>query len=325
MFLVAPPDHPLAARERVSLHDLEKFPFVGYHEGMHTRSMIDALFKRMSLNIEYAIESSNSATIKQMVLAGMGLAFLPEIAVSAELRRGQLVRLDVPPLMLHQDVTLYTRKNRTPRARRRVRAVRKGLLTARSGGGQARGVGRSAKTGSRDFSRSQNRLGRVKSTSSGDGKKSSTCFGDDRRRPLLPPMTLVTIAMFIAGAALEPSSGSPAARTARGAQPSSRSGAIAGRIFTLEQADNTDTLKPCQGCAEEQQRAFLARSHHARQVSGRAKNVSSRSAKTWKPSSSRSPSRSTKVVRRSRRKRFVRCGMAGSRNTWKRSVPRLNR
>ena len=75
--------------------------------------MIDALFKRMSLNIEYSIESSNSATIKQMVLAGMGIAFLPEIAVNAELRRGLLKRLDVPPMVMHQDVTLYTRKNRT--------------------------------------------------------------------------------------------------------------------------------------------------------------------------------------------------------------------
>jgi DNA-binding transcriptional LysR family regulator len=113
MFLVAPPEHPLVQLERVSPHDLEKHPFVGYHEGMHTRSMIDALFKRMSLSIEYSIESSNSATIKQMVLAGMGIAFLPEIAVAAELRRGQLARLDVPPLVMHQDVTLYTRKNRT--------------------------------------------------------------------------------------------------------------------------------------------------------------------------------------------------------------------
>ena len=113
MFLVAPPDHALAQMERISPHELEKHSFIGYHEGMHTRSMVDALFKRMSLNIEYAIESSNSATIKQMVLAGMGLAFLPEIAVTAELRRGQLARLDVPPLVMHQDVTLYTRKNRT--------------------------------------------------------------------------------------------------------------------------------------------------------------------------------------------------------------------
>jgi DNA-binding transcriptional LysR family regulator len=113
MFLIAPPDHPLAKLDRLSPHDLEKYPFVGYHEGMHTRSMIDALFKRMSLSIEYSIESTNSATIKQMVMAGMGIAFLPEIAVAGELRRGQLVRLDVPPLVMHQDVTLYTRKNKT--------------------------------------------------------------------------------------------------------------------------------------------------------------------------------------------------------------------
>jgi DNA-binding transcriptional LysR family regulator len=113
LFLVAPADHPLAHVDRVSPHDLEKYPFIGYHEGMHTRSMIDALFKRMSLTIEYTIESSNSATIKQMVLAGMGIALLPEIAVAAELRRGQLVRLDVPLLMMNQDVTLYVRRNRT--------------------------------------------------------------------------------------------------------------------------------------------------------------------------------------------------------------------
>jgi DNA-binding transcriptional LysR family regulator len=113
MFLVVPPGHPLAGRERVSPHDLEKHPFVGYHEGMHTRSMIDALFKRMGLSIEYSSESSDAVTIKQMVLSGMGLAFLPETVVAAELRRGHLVRLDVPPLLMHQDVTLYTRRNRT--------------------------------------------------------------------------------------------------------------------------------------------------------------------------------------------------------------------
>ena len=112
LFLVAPPDHPLASAQALSPHDLEAHAFVGYHEGMHTRAMIDALFKRMSLNVEYSIESSNAATIKQMVLAGMGIAFLPEMAVVGELRRGHLVRLDVPPLVMHQDVTLYTRRNR---------------------------------------------------------------------------------------------------------------------------------------------------------------------------------------------------------------------
>jgi DNA-binding transcriptional LysR family regulator len=117
LFIVAPPDHPLARGEQVNPRDLEPHPFVGYHEGMHTRAMIDALFKRMAITVQYAVESANAATIKHMVLAGMGLAFLPESVVAAEIRRGQLVRLDVPPLIMSQDVTLYLRKNRTlPRA-----------------------------------------------------------------------------------------------------------------------------------------------------------------------------------------------------------------
>ena len=117
LFIVAPPGHPLTHAAQVSPRDLEAHPFVGYHEGMHTRAMIDALFKRMAISVRYVVESTNAATIKHMVMAGMGLGFLPEMAVASEIRRGQLVRLDVPPLMMSQDVTLYLRKNRTlPRA-----------------------------------------------------------------------------------------------------------------------------------------------------------------------------------------------------------------
>ena len=117
LFIVAPPGHPLTRAAQVSPRDLEAHPFVGYHEGMHTRAMIDALFKRMAISVRYVVESTNAATIKHMVMAGMGLGFLPEMAVASEIRRGQLVRLDVPPLMMSQDVTLYLRKNRTlPRA-----------------------------------------------------------------------------------------------------------------------------------------------------------------------------------------------------------------
>lgn len=113
MFLVARPDHPLAVAAAVAPRDLEAHPFVGYHEGMHTRAMTDSLFKRMSLKVEYAVESSNAATIKHMVLAGMGIALIPESAVAAEIRRGQLIRIDVPTLAMAQEITLYVRRNRT--------------------------------------------------------------------------------------------------------------------------------------------------------------------------------------------------------------------
>jgi len=118
MFLVGPPDHPLALLETVSPRDLEKYPFVGYEEGMQTRSMIDALLKRMSVSIDYSIESSNSATLKHMVMSGMGLAILPDVVVGPEIRRGQLKRIDVPALAMSRDVVLYYKSNRTLSATR---------------------------------------------------------------------------------------------------------------------------------------------------------------------------------------------------------------
>ena len=118
MFLVGPADHPLASIEKVSPRELEKYSFVGYAEGMQTRSMIDAMFKRLALSVEYSIESANSATLKHMVMAGMGLAMLPDITVGPELRQGQLKRIDVPTLTMSQDIVLYYKTNRSLSATR---------------------------------------------------------------------------------------------------------------------------------------------------------------------------------------------------------------
>lgn len=118
MFLVGPPGHPLATGQNVSPRELEKYPFVGYAEGMHTRTLMDALMKRMQVSIEYATESTNTATIKHMVMAGMGLGVLPEVAVSEDIRGGQLSRIHVPTLVTAQDIMLYYKTNRSLSASR---------------------------------------------------------------------------------------------------------------------------------------------------------------------------------------------------------------
>ncbi|MBI4720727.1 MAG: LysR family transcriptional regulator [Chitinivibrionia bacterium] len=113
MFLVAAPEHPLAGRENISPRELEEHQFIAYEEGSPTRTMMDGLFKRLALDIEYTIESSNVATIKRMAMAGLGLAILPEVAIGLEIRQGLLTRLSVPSLSMAQELTLYTKTNRT--------------------------------------------------------------------------------------------------------------------------------------------------------------------------------------------------------------------
>jgi DNA-binding transcriptional LysR family regulator len=113
MFLVGPPDHPLAGEDRLSPRKLEEYQFIGFEQGTPTRAMVDALFKRMAIDVEYTMESGNAATIKHMVMAGMGLAFLPEVAVGQEIRDERLVRLDVPTMVMAQEITLYYKKSRS--------------------------------------------------------------------------------------------------------------------------------------------------------------------------------------------------------------------
>ncbi|MFH1754663.1 MAG: LysR family transcriptional regulator [Candidatus Latescibacterota bacterium] len=113
MFLVGPPDHPLAGIGNISPRELENYPFIGFEKGTPTRMMLDSLFKRMAIDVDYTMESGNVATIKHMVLAGMGLAFLPEVAVGQEIRDERLCRLEIPTMVMSQEITLYHKKSRS--------------------------------------------------------------------------------------------------------------------------------------------------------------------------------------------------------------------
>jgi DNA-binding transcriptional LysR family regulator len=128
MFVVAPPGHALTSLDTVSPAELERYPMLGFEEGMETRAVMDALFKRMAISVEYAMESSNVATLKHMVMAGLGISILPDPVVSPEIRRGLLARVDIPSLYMTQDVTAYYRASRglTPARRQFLRALRAG-------------------------------------------------------------------------------------------------------------------------------------------------------------------------------------------------------
>ena len=100
--IVAGRDHPLAAEKRIALARLVREPFIVRERGSDTwQSMADGLGRHLDkLNIAMQIKSTE--TIKQAVLAGMGISFLSAHTVSRELRDGSLVVLDVQgfPLML---------------------------------------------------------------------------------------------------------------------------------------------------------------------------------------------------------------------------------
>ncbi len=110
--IVARPDHPLAARKDIPLEDLMHEPFVTRERGSDTwNSMQDAFQERLPrLNI--AMEIKSTETIKQAVIAGMGLSFLSAHAIGLELEAGNLAVLDVQGFPSMQDWYVVHRRNK---------------------------------------------------------------------------------------------------------------------------------------------------------------------------------------------------------------------
>jgi DNA-binding transcriptional LysR family regulator len=101
--IVAPRGHGLQAERGITLQRLVREPFIVREAGSDTRhAMADAL-GRYGDKLKIALEVKSTETIKQAVIAGMGVAFLSGHTVSRELRDGSLVALDVQgfPLPLH--------------------------------------------------------------------------------------------------------------------------------------------------------------------------------------------------------------------------------
>ena len=93
--IVAPPDHPLARQPGLSLADLAAEDFILREDGSGSRLLIEGLFDAAGLKPSVSMTTSSNETIKQAVMAGMGLAGISRHTVGLELGLGLLKVLDV--------------------------------------------------------------------------------------------------------------------------------------------------------------------------------------------------------------------------------------
>lgn len=104
LVIIAAPDHPLAhAKRRVPLKQLSSENFVIREQGSGTRASMEHVFKERGVNYSASMEVSSNETIKQAVMAGMGISFISKHTVSLELAAGKLVTLNVSGLPLLRD------------------------------------------------------------------------------------------------------------------------------------------------------------------------------------------------------------------------------
>jgi len=110
--IVAAPDHPLAGRERIPVTVLAQEPFVMRERGSDTWLSMHEAFGRNFARLRIAMEIRSTETIKQAVIAGMGVAFLSAHTIAMEKRLGQLVVLDVVGFPVRFDWFVVHRRNK---------------------------------------------------------------------------------------------------------------------------------------------------------------------------------------------------------------------
>jgi len=100
LVVVAPPLHPLVRARRIPLAALESEHFLVREQGSGTRSSMERFFAERGFVPTIGNVMSSNETIKQAVMAGMGLALISRHTIGLEAQTGRLVELDVVGLPL---------------------------------------------------------------------------------------------------------------------------------------------------------------------------------------------------------------------------------
>lgn len=93
--LVAAPDHPLAGARAIDMHELRLDTMLLREPGSGTRNVMEAMFQQHLFRPARAIIMGSNETVKQAVMAGMGISLLSLHTLALERRTGEVAILDV--------------------------------------------------------------------------------------------------------------------------------------------------------------------------------------------------------------------------------------
>jgi LysR family transcriptional regulator, low CO2-responsive transcriptional regulator len=115
--VVAPPDHPLAGKSPIPKTELMNENFILREVGSSTRSIFEYFFGDLPVQSDKVrIEIASNETVKQAVMAGLGLALISAHTVEVELATGRLAVLGIEglPLLREWYVMHHSERALTP-------------------------------------------------------------------------------------------------------------------------------------------------------------------------------------------------------------------
>lgn len=118
LVIVCPAEHPLLAATSLPVSALRGYPFIVREPGSGTRAAMERFFAERRFEPHITMDMSSNETIKQAVMAGMGLSFLSLHTVGLEVRSGLMAVVDVEdtPVMRTWNIVSLQAKLLSPAA-----------------------------------------------------------------------------------------------------------------------------------------------------------------------------------------------------------------
>lgn len=100
MQLIVPTDHPIANRDKVSIEDIRKYPYISREEGSGSRSVIDNYIKEQGMSysdLNVVMELGSPEAVKMAVESDVGIAIVSRTTIGKELKLGGLKAIPLDP------------------------------------------------------------------------------------------------------------------------------------------------------------------------------------------------------------------------------------
>jgi len=112
LVLVSKPDHPLLQLQHVNINDLNGEKLIVTEKRCSYREIIESLYRRHAVRLEYSIELESIEAIKRCVSFGLGIAFLPLMAVEEEIKKEELASIPFshPEMRVYLQLVYHKKK-----------------------------------------------------------------------------------------------------------------------------------------------------------------------------------------------------------------------
>lgn len=112
LVLVCAVSHPWAQKLRITLAELNNMEFIVREEGSGTRELFETVMSANDVKWEIKGVHNNAESIKNAVKAGFGVTIISRMAIQAEIKRNELVTVEIDEISFQRKFGIVFHKNK---------------------------------------------------------------------------------------------------------------------------------------------------------------------------------------------------------------------